>query len=270
MNVVGEDRISKLPDPYYFIIYSLFFLPSVSKRWKDVWVYVPTLDFQNWEPPGILYASYEDYDEEAIVLETKKFMDFVDRILVQRNMLNINKFSLDCGFFDHKRVNAWITTAIKCGVEEFIFSGCFSYPSNGKMIPDSLFTCETLTTLDFQIEEQNRLDLPGSISLPRLKILRLTNFMYYDEKLAAKLFSSCPVLEELRLTDCGLLNFDFICVSAPILKSFTLISCLRSNMEGVKPVKVKIDAPNLMSFAFCDCLPEDFCLDSFPLLELFG
>lgn len=29
----------------------------------------------------------------------------------------------------------------------------------------------------------------------------------------------------------------------------------------------KIDAPNLMSFTFCDWLPEDFVVDSFPLLH---
>ncbi|XP_026389461.1 putative FBD-associated F-box protein At5g56700 [Papaver somniferum] len=132
------------------------------------------------------------------------------------------------------------------------------------MIPDSLFTCESLTTLDFQFTEQDGLDLPESISLPRLKILRLTNIVYDDEKLAGKLFSSCPVLEELCLTDCSWQNFYFIRVSAPRLKSFTLTGCLRSNMEDVK---VKIDAPNLSSFTFCDWLPEDFVVDSFPLLH---
>ncbi|KAI3847742.1 hypothetical protein MKX03_001376 [Papaver bracteatum] len=153
---------------------------------------------------------------------------------------------------------------MKCGIEEFIFSGCYSYPNNGKMIHDSLFTCESLNTLDFQFAEQDGLDLPESISLPRLKILRLTNIVYDDEKLTGKLFSSCPLLEELCLTDCSWQNFYFICVSAPRLKSFTLTGCLRSNMEDVK---VNIDAPNLSSFTFCDWLPEDFVVDSFPLLH---
>ncbi|KAI3853185.1 hypothetical protein MKX03_037414 [Papaver bracteatum] len=180
-------------------------------------------------------------------------MDFVDRVLVLRSMLNIKAFCLDCetGYFDHKRVNAWITTAIKCEVQEFIFSGCSSYPRNGKMIPDSVFTCETLTMLDFQFIEQDGLDLPETISLPRLKI-------------SGKLFSSCPVLEELCLTDCSWQDFYFIRVSAPRLRSFTLIGCKRSNMEYIK---VKIDAPNLLSFTFCDKLVEDFVVDSFPLLQ---
>ncbi|KAI3841055.1 hypothetical protein MKW92_051930 [Papaver armeniacum] len=215
MNVVGEDRISKLPDP--LVHHILSFLPTkcavstsvLSKRWKNVWVSVPVLDFRNWEPPRIIFASYKDYDKQAVILETNKFMDFVDRVLVQRNMLNIKAFCLNCesGYFDHKRVNAWITTAIKCEVQEFIFSGCSSYPRNGKMIPDSLFTCETLTMLDFQFIEQDGLDLPETISLPRLKILRLTNIIYDDERLAGKLFSSCPVLEELCLTDCSWQDF---------------------------------------------------------------
>ncbi|KAI3847741.1 hypothetical protein MKX03_001375 [Papaver bracteatum] len=35
----------------------------------------------------------------------------------------------------------------------------------------------------------------------------------------------------------------------------------------MEDVKVKIDAPNLSSFTFCDWLPEDFVVDSFPLLH---
>ncbi|KAI3875521.1 hypothetical protein MKW92_026802 [Papaver armeniacum] len=269
---VGEDRISKLPDS--LVHHILSFLPTktvvstsiLSRRWKNVWVFIPVLDFRNWQPPRLKSTRYEDYDEEAIILETNKFMDFVDRALVLRSMLNINKFCLDCenGFFDHKRVNAWITTVMKCQVEELILSVSFSYPNNGKMIPDSLFTCESLSTLDFQFPGLDHFYLPESISLPGLKILRFTNVGFDDEKLAGKLFSSCPVLEELCLTDCSWENFYFICVSAPRLKSFTLVGCYCSNMEDIK---VRIDAPNLMSFTFCDKLPEDFVVDSFPLMH---
>ncbi|XP_026416084.1 putative F-box/FBD/LRR-repeat protein At5g22670 [Papaver somniferum] len=130
------------------------------------------------------------------------------------------------------------------------------------MIPDSLFTCESLRTLDFQFPELNwRLELPESISLPRLKILRLTNIIYDDEKLAGKLFSSFPILEELCLTNCRWENFDFISFSAPAL---TLTGGGSSRMEYAK---IKIDAPNLMSFTFRDWLPEGFVVDSFPLLH---
>ncbi|KAI3965602.1 hypothetical protein MKX01_010559 [Papaver californicum] len=102
MNIVGEDRISKLPDP--LVHHILSFLPTkcvvstsiLSKGWKYVWVSVPILDFRNWEPPRILFTSYKDYDKQAVIVETDKFMDFVDRVLVQRNMLNIKTFCLNC------------------------------------------------------------------------------------------------------------------------------------------------------------------------------
>ncbi|XP_026416085.1 F-box protein At4g09920-like [Papaver somniferum] len=269
---VGEDRISKLPDP--LVRHMLSFLPTkcavstsiLSKRWKNVWVSIPVLDVLDMGPPRIILTGWRYYVEQATIMETNKFMDhFMDRVLIQRNMLNIKKFCLNCenGYFDHKRVNAWITTAIKCEVEEFVFYGCGSCRSNDKMIPESLFTCESLTTLDFQFPElYYRLELPESISLPRLKILRLTNITYDDEKLARKLFSSCRVLEELCLTNCCW-QLD-LCVSAPRLKSFTVANCMTSNMEDAK---IKIDAPNLMSFTFCDWLPEDLVVDSFPLLQ---
>ncbi|KAI3856020.1 hypothetical protein MKX03_006468 [Papaver bracteatum] len=270
---VGEDRISNLPDPLLHHIFS--FLPTkcvvsttiLSKRWKNVWVYIPVLNFRNMGPPRIILTKSGYYDKQAIILETNKFMDFVDRVLITRNMLSIKKFCLNCEseYFDHKRVNAWITMAVKCEVEDFAFYGCYSYPRNGKMIPDSLFTCESLTTLDFQFPERNwQLELPESISLPRLKILRLTNIIYDDEKLAGKLFSSCPGLEELCLTNCRWENFDFIRFSAPALKFFTLTG---GGSSGMEYSKIKIDAPNLMSFTFCDRLPEDFVVDSFPLLH---
>ncbi|KAI3871655.1 hypothetical protein MKX03_005318, partial [Papaver bracteatum] len=269
---VGEDRISKLPDPLLHHILS--FLPTkcavstsiLSKRWRIVWVSFPVLDFLDMGPPRIILTGWRADDEQAIILETNKFMDFMDRALIQRNMLNIKKFCLKCenGYFDHKRVNSWITTAMKCEVEEFIFYGCYTHHSDGKMIPDSLFTCESLTMLEFQFREKYWLQLPESISLPRLKIFRLMNIVYDDEKLAGKLFSSCPVLEELCLTNCRWENFDFIRFSAPALKSCTLTGGWTSRMEYAK---VKIEAPNLMSFTFCDWLPEDFVVDSFPLLH---
>ncbi|XP_026426189.1 F-box/LRR-repeat protein At3g59200-like [Papaver somniferum] len=207
---VGEDRISKLPDP--FVHHILSFLPTkcavsttiLSKRWENVWVSIPVLDFLDMGPRRIILTGGRAYDEQATMLETYKFMDFMDRVLIQRNMLNIKKFCLNCenGYFDRKRVNSWITTAMKCEVEEFILFG-----------------------------EQYWLELPDSISLPRLKIFRLTEIIFDDEKLARKLFSSCPVLEELYLTNCGWENFDFISFSAPALKFFTLTGGGISRME---------------------------------------
>ncbi|KAI3908130.1 hypothetical protein MKW92_043079 [Papaver armeniacum] len=132
------------------------------------------------------------------------------------------------------------------------------------MIPDSHFTCESLTTLDFQFPELYwQLELPESISLPRPTILRLTNIIYDDEKLAGSSFLVAHDLE-LCLTNCRWENFEFISFSATALKFFTLTGGGSSRMEYTK---IKIDAPNLMSFGFCDWLPEDFVVDSFPLLH---
>ncbi|MCL7046406.1 hypothetical protein MKW94_003255, partial [Papaver nudicaule] len=49
-----------------------------------------------------------------------------------------------------------------------------------------------------------------------LKILRLMNIAFEDEKFAGKLFSSCPVLEKLCLIDCWLPE-DFVVDSFPLL-----------------------------------------------------
>ncbi|RZC84523.1 hypothetical protein C5167_047314 [Papaver somniferum] len=68
------------------------------------------------------------------------------------------------------------------------------------------------------------------------------------------------------LKNCGWENVEFKRVSAPRLKSFIILTgCLGSY---VYLAKVDIDAPNLLSFTFCDWLPEDFVVDSFPLLQV--
>ncbi|RZC76209.1 hypothetical protein C5167_000314 [Papaver somniferum] len=83
---VGEDRISKLPDP--LVRHMLSFLPTkcavstsiLSKRWKNVWVSIPVLDVLDMGPPRIILTGWRYYVEQATIMETNKFMDhFMDR-----------------------------------------------------------------------------------------------------------------------------------------------------------------------------------------------
>ncbi|KAI3968363.1 hypothetical protein MKW92_042687 [Papaver armeniacum] len=258
------DRISELPD--FLIQHILSFLPTkfivsttvLSKRWKNLWIHVPILDFGDSKE----YVS----DDEG---KTKRFMDFVDRLLILRNMSTIHKFCFVCDrencHFDPVRVMEWIATAIKCKVEEVILSmGC---PAD--MLPDSLFTSESLIKLDIYFPDDTvyyeaMLSFPKSISFPRLRILRLSGIVFLDEISVQQLFSSCPLLEDLCLADCFWNKINLLRISAPALKHFTLINIFMPS--SMKSLDLKINAPNLMSIKYCDWLPMDLVVDNSPSL----
>ncbi|KAF9606275.1 hypothetical protein IFM89_024184 [Coptis chinensis] len=82
-------------------------------------------------------------------------------------------------------VNAWIYFAIKHNVRMLELS----YP--WEKLPDCVFKCHTLTESRLEYVDFH---LPSTVSLPGLKILKLTANAIYGEKLTENLFSSCHVL----------------------------------------------------------------------------
>ncbi|KAI3886710.1 hypothetical protein MKX03_011132 [Papaver bracteatum] len=129
------DRISELPD--FLIQHILSFIPTkfvvpttlLSKRWKNLWIHVPTLDFCDSN-------EFVSYDED----KTERFMDFVDRLLILLNMSPIHKFHFiydgeNC-HFDPVREKEWIATAVKCKVKDFFVS--MGYPEDTLPVSSSL------------------------------------------------------------------------------------------------------------------------------------
>ncbi|OVA09208.1 F-box domain [Macleaya cordata] len=177
--VVGEDRISELPDPILHHI--LCFLPTkcsvstsiLSKRWRYLWTSIPVLDFREWRSLSDKLGMLSLHDDRPTI---QKFYFYSD------------------DDFDESRVIAWISTLIRHKVEELILS----LEDDIHQFPPCFSTCESLTMLD--LEAVTNLKLP--FSFPRLKILWLTYIRFVDEKLTQQFFSNCPVLEELILTSC--------------------------------------------------------------------
>ncbi|KAI3881816.1 hypothetical protein MKW92_031419 [Papaver armeniacum] len=254
--VGGEDRISRLPEP--IILHILSLLPTkcavsttiLSKGWNNLWISVPILDFRKWKSP----------DTRETQSSTNSFMDFVDRVLSFRNRLEIKKFCLTCNgeYFDDQRIKAWITTAIKCRVEELIVSR--DAIERVDIIPVDLYTCESLTLLDIDLYGGQHLNLPQLISFPRLKILQLSEISVFRERNIQQLFSNCPVLEELCLKYCLLNHLKII---SSTLKSLTFVSSLHICMSDIN---IMIDAPNLMSIKVHDNIPQHLVVERFPSL----
>ncbi|CAL5359103.1 unnamed protein product [Camellia sinensis] len=159
-------------------------------------------------------------------------------------------------YIDKSRLNSWISAAVKRDVREIDINVC------GLIIlrlPSNLFICETLVVL--KLGSQVHFDVPASISFPRLKIFHIS-LIYPSNDLTQKLFSSCPVLEELSisaLVGFGKTTYD---ISSPALKtlyiSLSLISTQYRNSETV----VMVNAPILECLRVAGSCLVLYCLKS--------
>ncbi|KAL5718468.1 hypothetical protein ACHQM5_011368 [Ranunculus cassubicifolius] len=225
---IDKDRISKLPDTILFIILSFLTMKDVvatsivSTKWRYLWQSVPSLDFSNYT----------------------RSMNAVDKVLFFRDTLsNITKFSLLCNSeWDGYRVNAWISVVVMHKLQELILTIRIKESS---ILPPSLFSCESLTVLKLLYDGVVR--VPSSISLPSLKILELKYIHFADGHLTEN-FSSCPVLEELIISNCRWVNISRkLFISNPALKRL-VIECPNLD-EGIVDF-IMIEAPSLVFFRF--------------------
>ncbi|KAI3883997.1 hypothetical protein MKW92_002311, partial [Papaver armeniacum] len=180
----------------------------LSKRWKYVSNSIPILDFRDWRNV--------DSTVKQKRLETQQFMDFLDTALCLHEKPSIQKFQLSWdSLLDESRVNRWVSVIIKRKVKE-LFLSVESQSQTSFIFPLSLFTCNSLTVLDLH---GLRLNIPNTVSFPRLKLLRL-RFMQFEDGISLnKLFSNCPILEELSLTCCRGLKSEVLCIANLSLKN---------------------------------------------------
>ncbi|KAL7202853.1 hypothetical protein ACSBR1_034338 [Camellia fascicularis] len=210
----GEDRISSLPDS--LLIYILSFIPTkyafrttvLSKRWKDLWAFVPNLDFD---------GSMLDVPKQTP--DVKSFMNFIDWVLFFHGLPCIKRFHLKCSWgFDVSRLPTWISVLTARGVEELDVKLITN--QEVLILPQKLFSCRTLVVL--KLISELKIDFPTSFYLPNLKVLHVS-LSYPQNGVLQKLFSSCPLLEDLHLSaeveDELEMTFD---VSWPALKKLQL------------------------------------------------
>ncbi|KAI3957278.1 hypothetical protein MKW92_006267 [Papaver armeniacum] len=169
-------------------------------------------------------------------------MNFLDTVLFVHEKPKIQKFLFTVGeSFGETRVNRWFRTVIKRKVEELVIS---ITPEKPFIFPLSFFTCDSLVVLD--LEYDGILNLPNTISFPRIKILRLTYIDFVNENLTGELFSNCPILEELSLSDCDFPNFKVLCITSPTLKHLSITNCTLLHQT------LKVFAPNLLTIFEAD------------------
>jgi len=182
-SISSEDRISALPDP--IIHHILSSLPTklsaatsiLSKRWKPLWLSVPTLHFDD--------ETFPNFDS---------FRLFVSFVFLSRDMtLPIRSFHLRSNHHSHE-VNQFVDAAAQRGGMENLDLGIFSVNAN---LPTSIFSCRTLVFLQLSGLKVNDLS-QLAVDFPLLKTLHLCYVRFECLQHCIKLLSGCPILEEFE------------------------------------------------------------------------
>ncbi|KAK9155368.1 hypothetical protein Sjap_002848 [Stephania japonica] len=245
----GGDRISPLSDSILHHILSFLHTKSavqtsvLSSRWRHLWKSMPHLIF-----------------DKKITPNAKSFAGLVYEVLLFRQTTShIHSFrllSMD-DTDDARDLYNWIVVAIGRNVKE-IEIDLLTY--NPIKLPNSLFTCQTLTSLELSSSSSiQKLELPDKISLPMLETLSLDSFSFGDVEAVNKLISGCPVLLRLEILGCDLDVEGCLVIDAPTL--LTLAVEYGANSGGLLDLhkcEIRINAPNLDVFWCADYIARKF------------
>ncbi|KAJ4750202.1 F-box/RNI-like/FBD-like domains-containing protein [Rhynchospora pubera] len=222
------DRIGDLPEG--ILEHILSFLPTkeavktsvISKRWRNSWAFSPRIDFSDNE-----FRSSEN------------FIRFGNMVLLRRETPCLHTFSLSCHdkFFDKcyfNYIRRWINLVMRfkprvCCIEAVV-------PHSDFLI--SAFTCESIEDMSLKIHKPQIDIIPTTVNLPHIKRLCL-NGSYLDEEKTTRLFTGCPVLEDLTLKGCC---GDFSSIfKLKKLIYLSLIDCRCKGFHPVLPVPTGVD-----------------------------
>ncbi|RZC90006.1 hypothetical protein C5167_029073 [Papaver somniferum] len=203
---------------------------------------------------------------------------FVDMVFLLRKDIDIQRFKIrwDNSVYDDSvivHVNRWsLIAAVKHNVQEIMIA--ITHCRNlAYEIPYHILNCKSLRKLEMQVFSNAsyvEMILPRSMNLPQLKLLSFTGVSISNAEASKRLFSSCPVLETLRLVDCDVQTDDQknLIVDSLSLKEFEYSHrrkyLLRDNdtMANI----IRLCAPNLEVFTCKSFLRQDYSLEnSFPL-----
>ncbi|CDP13104.1 unnamed protein product [Coffea canephora] len=261
----AQDRISQLPDA--ILCHMLSLLPTklaaqtgiLSKRWRDVWLSIPALEFQmhlraNYEGDMTAFDSFAKPKIES-------FTNFLDRLFAIRDTSSIKKFRL---VFDHpvdsRCLNNWLSALHK--IQELDLELLVQREFPWSPLADKLLEILKLSCISLP-------NIPSSVSFPRLKVLHLHSATYVDDASVEKLLSSCPVLEDLQISRWEWDNVRNFVITVPSLKRLTLdFTTHETNLydddhyeDGVE-YKLIITAPNLEYLSLIDYMSDSIQVNS--------
>ncbi|XP_030514031.2 F-box/LRR-repeat protein At3g59190-like [Rhodamnia argentea] len=237
--------------PEVVLLHILSFLPSkdvvrtsaLSKRWEQLWISVPKLDFNDKE-----------------FSQRLRFINFVERTFLLHGLSPVKGFSLSCSIhYNKSRINAWITSAIRRNVEKLRL--CLDVDKRAAVsyrLPCCVFRCETLTEL--HVEMSRHIRLTSSVCLMKLKALTLVRIDFGDDNSVEKLLSG-PSLEKLSLDNCMWWKLKALRISAPKLLSLSIVE-LEFCTDFKCDCRVFIIGTSLESFYYHGECAYDYTLSS--------
>ncbi|KAL1219373.1 FBD-associated F-box protein [Cardamine amara subsp. amara] len=200
-----DDMISKLPDTLISEMI-LLYLPTkeavrtsvLSNRWRSLWLLIPGLDLDSCE--------FLDYNAFSSFINTCLDFSREEKLCLHKLKLSIRKDENE-----NHHVTRWIDfVATRRKLKHLDFE-CFVKARKClevkvmplrclEVMPVSLFVCETLLYLRLRrVLFSNSFNEESSVSLPRLKTLRLEQNVYLNETSLESLISYCPVLDDLTI-----------------------------------------------------------------------
>ncbi|XP_061354565.1 F-box/LRR-repeat protein At3g26922-like [Gastrolobium bilobum] len=224
----------------------------LSKRWIDQWMNISKIELEEGAPE-----------------KRQKIVDFVGKLLVVCSPSNLKKFSLlfEVGA-DAPLVNRWLCGFINPNIQELNLD--FERVEESLVFPNHLFTSETL--IKFQLCMQQVINLPSFICFRSLRTLTLKDVIFPATCSTQNLFSNCPSLEELNLTDCNWMNVRNVCIACPLLQRVIIREWKddykdddnhSDNGQGVPNFcRIVIMGTNLKTFSYDGDLLNDYFLHS--------
>ncbi|CAL9241163.1 unnamed protein product [Arabidopsis halleri] len=220
----------------------------LSKRWKNIWKCVPGLDL-----------SGEDIKMYYI------YVRFVNRFLKFNRKYHIESFKLSYpgdGNCEPELdlMKRWITTVIQLKVKNLEF---FDYSwANGTFdIPPSIYTCNSLVYLKLSTVTMSTVK---SVSLPSLRVLKLSAVKFADHLDFETLISGCTALETLVISYFDRVEVLRVCSQS--LLSFTHVAHKRyfthvgHKRLAEEDLSIVIDAPRLEYLKLSDHQTASFII----------
>ncbi|CDY07494.1 BnaA07g25730D [Brassica napus] len=238
-----SDRLSALPNT--LITQILLYLPTkesiktsfLSKRFKDLWLQVPGLEFHSHEPAAI---------KNFIVT----FFQINRGSRLQRFKITYNGRNVCL-----HGTSEFIAGVVNRGVQQLdVGSSTLKRSLTNDLVHVNIYKSNTLVSLKLaNVGMQNPPEF--GVSLPCLKTMHLEDITTKDPLIVEKLISGCPVLEDLTVFRVFDDNVPFLRVRSQCLKRFR-VKFGRSRKIYGKEYAVEVDAPELKYMNFRDDLSD--------------
>ncbi|KAL5721143.1 hypothetical protein ACHQM5_013739 [Ranunculus cassubicifolius] len=241
------DRISFLPEAIQHHILSLLPVETatkttlLSRQWRTIFPTLPTLNFHQYDPH--INKLYPTLNFLTLIYST------LNHHHDNSDILNMNlTFCLGHQSTIVPHINEWISFAVNRNIHCLDLS-MISSGDDTDTLPFCVFTCKTLTVLRLTCVV---IKLPKIVRLPNLKTLKLVAVAFKDECDKERLFTGCPLLEDLWITGStyGLRNLPNSSCSLKILRAeirssvdFRILNALFKNYPNLEALFLSVRTP---------------------------